>query len=457
MRRYWTLILPAVSLLLAVNPVHAQPRDSAGSHGLLPGDINPHETAKRLVDTLPRRAGQPRFTFDKAALQDFARRVANDPERFGLDNEAIKNIAKEAAKNPQDLARFFDPNNPKQVEAMMKFAEELKKQNGGKLPIDDPQLNQRLEDLRRAFPDVAKPPIPMPPDGMKPPDGMNPPMPPMGEIPPVPPMGGMPPMPPPGMPPPPQGALRPPGMMPPHRGAPVPEERGGNWFSDMIRDLRNSNGGLLGDMREWMRNSLGDLNFLGSRTRNLGSDLRRFTGDLLPSMPRMRTDFMRGLDNWSPGDFNVSRPNLQLSQPSLGAGGGGGGSLGTFLLIFVVMVAAAVLLVVAFRMKGKEMLAKVGWRLGAWPIHPSNVRTRADVVHAFEHLALLRMGLPASNSNHLDIADELGKTVRQRPIAAELAQVYERARYAPDNESLSPEQIAAARRDLCLLAGVAAA
>jgi hypothetical protein len=38
-----------------------------------------------------------------------------------------------------------------------------------------------------------------------------------------------------------------------------------------------------------------------------------------------------------------------------------------------------------------------------------------------------------------------------------LARLYERARYAPEAEPLTQQDLATARRDLCMLAGVATA
>jgi hypothetical protein len=101
------------------------------------------------------------------------------------------------------------------------------------------------------------------------------------------------------------------------------------------------------------------------------------------------------------------------------------------------------------------------WRLGPWPVVPSEVRTREDVVKAFEYLALLRLGKKAGAANHLDIARQLGSAedapAQKRELARELAYLYEQARYAPPEENLSTDEVETARRDLGLLAGVSAA
>jgi hypothetical protein len=91
------------------------------------------------------------------------------------------------------------------------------------------------------------------------------------------------------------------------------------------------------------------------------------------------------------------------------------------------------------------------------------VATRQDLVRAFEYLALLVLGPAARACHHLDLAALLGERAPvlnpdvRRGAASALARLYEQARYAPGDEPLGEDDLAAARRDLCLLAGVAAA
>jgi hypothetical protein len=101
-----------------------------------------------------------------------------------------------------------------------------------------------------------------------------------------------------------------------------------------------------------------------------------------------------------------------------------------------------------------------GWRLGPWPVPPAAVATRLDLVHAFDYLALLRLGPAARTWNHLEIAARLGDGARspaRRQAADRLAHLYEQARYAPPSDPIPDAELAAARRHLCLLAGVPAA
>jgi hypothetical protein len=101
------------------------------------------------------------------------------------------------------------------------------------------------------------------------------------------------------------------------------------------------------------------------------------------------------------------------------------------------------------------------WRLGPWPVQPALVRTREELVRAFEYLSLLRLGKAARSWNHRQIAANLGGVTSAATecgeAAARLAQAYEHARYAPAADELPDRELEAARRDLCLLAGVAGA
>ena len=99
-----------------------------------------------------------------------------------------------------------------------------------------------------------------------------------------------------------------------------------------------------------------------------------------------------------------------------------------------------------------------GWRLGPWPVRPEAVHTRDELVRAFEYLALLLLGPAARSRNHREIAAGLGRGRRDpRAPPTALAGLYEQARYAPPDEALPDADLAAARADLSLLAGVAAA
>jgi hypothetical protein len=145
-------------------------------------------------------------------------------------------------------------------------------------------------------------------------------------------------------------------------------------------------------------------------------------------------------------------PSLGLSGPSIA---GGGLALLQILLILAVL---AVIAVAVWRLLGRARRRDVqaALRQSIWPLPPTQVTTRAQLIQAFEHLALVVLGPEARTTNHRDIADNLGTVPEHTQAADELATLYERARYDPVEGELPASDLAAARRDLCLLAGMAA-
>jgi hypothetical protein len=115
-------------------------------------------------------------------------------------------------------------------------------------------------------------------------------------------------------------------------------------------------------------------------------------------------------------------------------------------------LASFVLLALVWRRRRQARRGEGGWKLGPWPVNPALVRTRDELVCAFEYLSLLRLGPRARSCNHLAIADRLGHSA-----ARQLAQVYEKARYAPPTDPLANEDLVIARRHLTFLAGAASA
>jgi hypothetical protein len=108
------------------------------------------------------------------------------------------------------------------------------------------------------------------------------------------------------------------------------------------------------------------------------------------------------------------------------------------------------------------------WKLGPWPVHPTAVQTRDELIRAFEYLSVLHLGPAARHWHHLAIASGLGQlssqvvsaggrsgdSAERQRAADQLASLYEQARYAPPTEPLLEAALTTARRDLCLLAGV---
>jgi hypothetical protein len=136
----------------------------------------------------------------------------------------------------------------------------------------------------------------------------------------------------------------------------------------------------------------------------------------------------------------------------------GGSMLLQILLEAIVMslVGFAVLrLLKQKKAKAESAEAAAAARLGPWPVDPSRIATRDELIRAFEYLALLRLGESARATHHRAIADRLGTTADRALAATELAELYESARYDPTVLDLPSSAWPVARRDLCLLSGKA--
>jgi hypothetical protein len=143
-------------------------------------------------------------------------------------------------------------------------------------------------------------------------------------------------------------------------------------------------------------------------------------------------------------------PGVTSSGPSTG-----GGSAAVPLVLVFGLAAVLLWRVLRGSQAGRSDGHQRRWRLGPWPVDPRSIATRHDLVRAFEHLSLLKLGPQARHWNHLEIAAGLGgQEVGRRIVADHLASLYEQARYAPDGEALPPESVLAARRELLFLAGV---
>jgi hypothetical protein len=158
--------------------------------------------------------------------------------------------------------------------------------------------------------------------------------------------------------------------------------------------------------------------------------------------------------------------DLASNLPSFGGSGSGGGFGFGVPLVWgaVIVMGALILWQLRKRLGGGlgESGAGKAWRLGSWPVHPGRVATRAELIQAFEYLSLLLLGMAARTWNHLDIALALGAQAtggsrEKERAASRLATLYEEARYTPGDGPLAGADLAEARRNLCYLAGVAAA
>jgi hypothetical protein len=161
----------------------------------------------------------------------------------------------------------------------------------------------------------------------------------------------------------------------------------------------------------------------------------------LPSLPNF--------DGWSPS------PGLSGETSLAGPSSGGGLDAMVWVAALGLFGVAAVLALRAAKRQADG--GAKGWSAGPWPVHPSRVSTREDLIRAFEHLAFLCLGPTARHLNHLALAVRLGETDHDRAgPAARLAHLYEQARYAPPDELLPADELTAARSDLSTLAGATA-
>lgn len=161
-------------------------------------------------------------------------------------------------------------------------------------------------------------------------------------------------------------------------------------------------------------------------------------------------------------------PGVRMRMPNVGvpsaAFGGPAVSSSFEIIIFIAAVVLGCGLILAFMLKSggsvdDEQQQKV-WRLGRWPLNPATVSTRGELVQAFDYLALLLFGQPAMHWNHRTIADQVasnpsGRWTPYQDAMANLAQMYEQARYAPADEPISQDDLHRCRQYLTSLAGAA--
>ena len=149
---------------------------------------------------------------------------------------------------------------------------------------------------------------------------------------------------------------------------------------------------------------------------------------------------------------------------SSGRGGFGPPSaegLGAVGIVFLALVGAAVVGLFFWKVlpvirEGRSPRPLPGQ--GPWPVDPRAIRTREQLVMAFEYISVLECGDRARTWNHVTIADGLRTAVPASASYADaLARLYAVARYTPEAEPLSDATVGEARAYLCRLAGVSAA
>jgi hypothetical protein len=163
----------------------------------------------------------------------------------------------------------------------------------------------------------------------------------------------------------------------------------------------------------------------------------------LPTPELERLDWNRSApDAGEMPDFNFGAPG-GFASPALS------NAVTWILLIFLCLLVGWQLL---HRRKTKTR-AETRPNLGPWPVLPEAVATRADLVRAFDYLALWTLGLAVASWNHHAVSRRWSE---KSPTCAEtahvLARLYEQARYSPGADILSESERDLARQSLLQIA-----
>jgi hypothetical protein len=392
------------------------------------GDLNGAE------DLLAQRLGR---THDVEALQDLIRKGLDDPNVLKALQDQFKDLKPEQIQQIQETIKKHPEllDDPKLREMLKQFEQHKQDADLDSLP------EQTKEDLakwakdfidksnKKSDPDVG-PIISRPPNG--PPDNEPP------AVNPTPPSHT------------PIKPASPPESTAPPSGFSHDMIQGAGHWIDSVLD-RSPEGEAL---RTAAMKELGKMDFNSSGASSDFSDfLKRFLSSDTTSWlaNNLKMPSAPNLSGWSP-------PVASAGPSSLGAPGASGGAMDAVVWVAVLALlgAAAWMAVVMARRQAAAARAKP-WSPGPWPVPPSQVSTRADLIRAFEHLAYLLLGRKARTLNHLDAATRLAdKDDDRKAAASRLARLYEQARYAPQDEPLPADELTAARGDLSALAGAAA-
>jgi hypothetical protein len=103
----------------------------------------------------------------------------------------------------------------------------------------------------------------------------------------------------------------------------------------------------------------------------------------------------------------------------------------------------------ATRLANSMFVSSQAEMLAAAPIHPAEISTRRDIVRAFHQFALRPMMPVADWWTHQQVAQEVAtSTPSLEPAIQQLAEIYEQARYLPEETEFTADQIGTARRAL---------
>jgi hypothetical protein len=359
-------------------------------------------------------------------LMDKLKKMPKDqqPDKAQLD-EILKNPAFKDPKFLEQLEKMLrDPNFPKNIEGSLPEGAQLPEKGQG------PELADKLKDLLESGkPGGGQPDVP---------DAGNP------------------------------GKIDP--SLPPPSTGPSPDAKNPYADSEWVK---------------WMEKNFGDSPAAQDAVKDLLNSLQK--GDMkgmFDDVPGLKNNGWKDFADWGksngldmskvrPPDVSTGKSGSIMSgggggSSSIGGGlgggsGGGGAGLslgggGPALLVIAGIAGAFLLGLMLFRRwkidQARRMAQGAGGPNG---FDYDSIRTREELVRAFDHVSLNQIGEEARSWNHRVIADQFVEVKpAQAEPANELAGLYERARYAPLDEDLSTGDFADARRDLRAIAEIPA-
>ncbi|APZ94284.1 hypothetical protein Fuma_03910 [Fuerstiella marisgermanici] len=143
----------------------------------------------------------------------------------------------------------------------------------------------------------------------------------------------------------------------------------------------------------------------------------------------------------------AATPPTAAAQPPAGGGSNAGGSVagGSTWLILVVLAVFAVV----FGISMGVLRSKLPQHQSGRQVSVSEIRSKADVIAAFHQMAFQPPRTTEPWWTHQKVVDDL---TTQPPVAStparELGELYEQARYLPDEADFTPQQIQTAREAL---------
>jgi len=237
---------------------------------------------------------------------------------------------------------------------------------------------------------------------------------------------------------------------------------------------------------KWMEKNFGDSPAGQQAMKDLTESLGKgdFKG-MFDDMPEFKNGEWNQFNEWGKGAFGDGwkvRPpdwnlggNSGLSGPKFGGGGGGwnigggpsvngpsvggveaaGGGL-TAVAVVIGVIGALVLGYILYRKWQQDQEAKLAMLADAKRgLDLSHIRSRQELVEAFDALTVEKCGDESKNWNHRVVTETL---IGARPAVAqpaqELGELYQKARYAPPQDDMTGGEFTAAERDLRAVAGV---